>query len=241
MTDSLSSYNIQQLPLEDRPRERLVRCGTEALSTAELLAVILGRGTKGVSVLQLAQELVTRFGDVKQLFEVTLEEFCQLKGMGLAKAIQLRAALALGKRAAREVSSDRVRIETPQQAYNLVREVFEQEKREFFVAILQDVKGFVINHQVVAIGTLSSSLVHPREVFYPAIRHKAASVILAHNHPSGDPTPSPEDISLTENLVEVGRIMGIPIHDHLVIGDRRFISLRQRGISFTCRSVEAGL
>lgn len=235
MTGNSNYYSIQNIPESDRPRERLLRFGSEAMSTVELVAIILGSGTKGVSVLQLAQDIVARFGSVAKLSEVTVEEFCQIKGLGFTKAIQLRAALCLGMRASKKVLSKKCKIENPLHAYNLVKEEFENEKRELFVTILQDVKGFVINHKVVAIGTLSGSLIHPREVFYPAVRHKAASVILAHNHPSGDPTPSAEDIEVTENLVEVGALMGIPVHDHLIVGESAYVSLRQQGLSFERR------
>jgi len=227
-----TSYSIQDLPESDRPRERLHRYGPESMSTAELIAIILGSGTKETPVLQLAQKIVMRFGTLKKLAEATIEEFCQLKGVGIAKAIQLRAALALGMRAGKKAITTKYRIENPSHAYHLLKDELEHEKRELFVVILQDVRGYVINHQVVSIGTLSNALVHPREVFYPAIRHKAASIILAHNHPSGDPTPSKEDFEITNTLIEVGRLMNIPVHDHIIIGDQKHVSLRQKGMAF---------
>jgi DNA repair protein RadC len=184
-------------------------------------------------VLQLAQEIVMRFGSLRRLSEATIEELCQIKGLGSAKAIQLKASLNLGLRASRQSPVNKHKIENPTQAYNLVKDELEMEKRELFLVILQDVKGFVIAHQIVSIGTLSKTLVHPREVFYPAVRHKAASVILVHNHPSGDPTPSNEDFDVTQKLIDVGKLMGIPVNDHLIIGDQSFVSLRQRGFSFS--------
>lgn len=232
MSKEVSLYCIHHIPESDRPRERLLKYGPEAMATAELLAVILGSGIKGISVLQLAQNIVTRFSTLKRLSEATVEEFCQIKGLGRAKAIQLRASLSLGMRASRKVLSSKYKIKGPTQAYHLVKDELQNEKREMLVIILQDVKGYVINHQVVSIGTLSHALIHPREIFYPAVRHKAASLILVHNHPSGDPDPSKEDFEATNHLIEVGKLMGIPINDHLIIGENSFVSLRQKGVAF---------
>lgn len=233
MTNSLDSfplhYSIQQLPAAERPRERLQRYGPEAISTVELIAIVLGSGTKNKPVLRLAQEIMVRFESLKGISEATIEELCEIKGLGVAKAIQIKSALSLGLRASRQAVTDKYRIENPAHAYHLIKEELENEKRELFVVILQDVKGYLISHHVVGIGTLSNSLVHPREVFYPAIRHKASSIILAHNHPSGDPTPSQQDIYVTKLLVDAGKIIGIPVNDHLIIGIQKFISLRQDG------------
>lgn len=226
----MMSYSIQHLPVEERPRERLIRSGAEALSTVELIAIILGSGTKEKPILQLAQEVISRFGGLQQLTEATLSELSEIKGIGVAKAIQLKAALNLGMRVSRTKISPKYRIEHPQHVYHLLKEELENEKRELFVVVLQDVKGYVICHEIVSIGSLSQTLVHPREVFYPAIRNKAASFIVAHNHPSGDPTPSLEDLELTRTLLEASNLMSIPLNDHLIIGDQKYVSLRQQGI-----------
>lgn len=225
-------YCLNRLPAEERPRERLLRHGPEAMGTAELIAIILGSGMRGMTVLQLAQEIVMRFGTIQKLASATVEELCTIKGLGKAKALQLKAAFSLGQRIARQAPSVKYRIEHPVHAYNLIKDELEHEKRELFMVILQDVRGCVICNQLVAIGTLSNTLVHPREVFHPAIRHHAASIILVHNHPSGDPTPSQQDFDVTKNLINVGRMVGIPVNDHLVIGEKSFVSLRQRGIAF---------
>lgn len=225
-----SEYNIHSLPEDERPRERLYKRGAEALSNSELLAIILGSGTRGKSVIQMSQELLAKFGGLDQLADATVEELCEVKGLGRAKAIQLRALVALAGRLSQKTQGARVKIDHPQSAYHIVREELEHQKAEVFAIIMLDVKAFLINKQVISIGTLSNSLVHPREVFYPAIRHKAATILLAHNHPSGDPTPSSEDISLTEKLVESGRMIGIPVRDHLIIGRDCYISLRQQGL-----------
>lgn len=229
----MTNYSIQHLPEEERPRERLIRFGAESLSTVELIAIILGSGSREKPILQLAHEIVARFGGLRQLAEATLSELLEIKGIGLAKAVQLQAAVNLGIRASRQVRAPKYRIEHPSHAYYLLKEELEHEKREHFVVILQDVKGYVICHELISIGSLSETLVHPREVFYPAIRHKAASLIVAHNHPSGDPTPSPQDFELTKVLVEASSIMNIPLHDHLIIGQQRYVSLRQEGFCFS--------
>lgn len=226
------TYSLQQLPLQERPRERLRRYGAEAISSAELIAIILGSGIKGKSVLTLAQELLARFGSLKALSEASLEELCECRGLGKAKASQLKAAFCLGIKATNHPTPPKYRISHPVHAYQLVKEELETEKQELFIVILQDLKGCVICHEIVAIGTLSEVLVHPREVFYPAIRHKAASLILAHNHPSGDPTPSKEDFHLTQNLIAMGKMMDIPVQDHLIIGQACYTSLRQQGVVF---------
>lgn len=226
------TYSIQRLPEAERPRERLLKHGAESLATSELIAILLGSGMKGMPVLQLAQEIVMHFGTMQRLAEATVAELCAIKGLGQAKALQLKAAFSLGQRVANQAPSAKFRIEHPVHAYNLVKEELEHEKRELFLIILQDVKGCVINHQIIAIGTLSNALVHPREVFHPAIRNSAASIILVHNHPSGDPTPSPQDYDVTQTLVDAGRLVGIPVNDHLIIGEKKFVSLRQQGVNF---------
>jgi len=225
-------YSIHHLPEEERPRERLMQVGAESLSAAELIAVLLGSGTKSKPILQLAHEILMTFGGLPQLAEATLTELLAIKGIGLAKAVKLKAALSLGMRVSRQNSGMRYRIEHPADAYAFLKHQLEDEKREHFVVILQDIKGYVICQEVVSIGTLSEAIVHPREVFYPAIRHKAASLIAVHNHPSGDPTPSPQDLELTATLVEAGRLMRIPLHDHLIIGRGGYISLRHSGFPF---------
>lgn len=232
MTGTTSSYSIQNLPEIDRPRERLARHGAEALSAVELIAILLGSGTKTAPVMHLSQDLISKFGSLQSLAEATIEELCQVKGIGPAKAIQLRAAFSLALRINKENLGARYKIEHPIHAYHLIRDALAKEKRELFVIIMLDAKGYVITQHTVAIGTLTESVVHPREVFYPAIRHKAVSVILAHNHPSGDLTPSKDDLNITKDLIATGRLVGIPINDHIIVSERGFLSMRQRGDVF---------
>lgn len=228
----MSHYSISRIPEAERPRERLQQHGAEAMSNADLLAIILGSGSKSVPVLQLAQDIMEHFGSLPKLAEATIEELCHIKGLGKAKATQLKACFSIGNRISKLALPVKYRIEHPIHAYHLIKDLLEHEKREIFYVIMQDAKGYVINHQVVAIGTLSQTLVHPREVFYPAIRHKASSIIIAHNHPSGDPTPSKQDYEVTKVLIEAGKVIGIPVKDHLIIGLQTFESLRQKNFSF---------
>lgn len=226
---SNTMYSIRQIPEAERPRERLVRHGPESLTAVELIAIVLGSGSKTVPIMQLAQTIVARFGGLHQLSEATVQELCQIKGIGQAKAIQLRAVFSLGQRISRQNIAAKFKIEHPVHAYNLIKDEMVTEKRELFVVILQDAKGYVIGHQIVSIGTLTQVPVHPREVFYPAIRHKAASIILVHNHPTGDLTPSKPDIELTRKLIEAGNLVGIPVNDHLIVSEQGYLSLRQQG------------
>jgi len=227
-----ATYTIQQLPLEERPRERMLRHGPEVMATAELIAIILGSGMKGTPVLQLAQAILARFGTLHCVAEATIAELCEIKGLGPAKAIQLKAAFTLGVRASQHIGMPKYRIETPLQAYHLLRDEIAHAKQEHFVVIMLDVKGIVITVETVSVGTLSNALVHPREVFYPAIRNKAASVILGHNHPSGDLTPSRQDYDITNKLIEVGKVMGIPVRDHIIVVENDYLSMREKGVMF---------
>lgn len=229
---NINDYSVKTIPLKERPRERFLELGSEAISSAELIAIILGSGTKGKSVVLLGQELISKFETLNGLAEATIAEICEVKGMGKAKAMQIKAALTLAMRLSQVNMTPKYKIDHPLKAYNLLKDILEKEKRELFVAILLDTKACLINHHIVSIGTLSRSLVHPREVFYPAIRHKAASLLIAHNHPSGDPTPSKEDISITKTLIEVGEVMGIPVKDHIIIGDNKYISLKEQNLAF---------
>jgi DNA repair protein RadC len=227
-----ASYSIQQLPESERPRERLIQHGAEALSAAELLAIILGSGTKSAPVLHLAQKLLAHFGCLQQLGAATVEELCQIKGIGTAKAVQIRAAFSLGQRMSRNFEAAKYKIEHPVHAYQLVKDALQFEKQERFLILLQNAKGVVIGQHTVAIGSLTQVFVHPREVFYLAIRHKAATVIAIHNHPSGDVTPSPADFELTSQLIAAGKIIGIPLNDHLIVAVNGYFSFRQKSRMF---------
>ncbi len=229
----VSSYQIQQLPLADRPRERLLQHGAEALAATELLAIIMGNGTKGKSVLQLSQELLMYFGSLQRLAEASIEELRSFKGIGYAKAIQVKAALALASKLSRQDKGVAYQIRHPIHAYQLLKEKMLDLKQEHFVTILLNTKAHVIQTETISIGTLSQTLVHPRDVFLSAIKHCACSIIVAHNHPSGDPTPSQDDLDITQQLIEAGKILNIPINDHIIIGRDSYHSLREHSNLFS--------
>lgn len=221
---------IRDVPEEERPRERMKRFGAEALSNSELLAILLRTGVKGQSVLQLSDQIINRAGSLRALLEMDLEELKGIKGVGEAKAIQIKAGLELGRRLSRGNLLERVRITGPQDAADYMMDALRYLHQEHFVALYLNTKNQVIGQETLFVGTLNSSLVHPREVFREAIRKSAASLILLHNHPSGDPTPSKEDLDVTKRLVESGRLLGIEVLDHLVIGDGTYVSLKERGL-----------
>lgn len=218
---------IKGMPLSERPRERLLQQGCEALSTAELIAILWGTGMKGKSVITLAQELLATFGNLTELSEKTIQDLCQIKGLGRAKALQLTAALALATRLAQEKQPSKLYIKTPQQAFLFLKDRIGHEKKEVFGVMLLDIKGVLIRWEKVSVGTLNQTLVHPREVFYPAVKHLAASILLAHNHPSGDPSPSQQDITVTQELLAVSQWMKIPIYDHVIITSHHCYSFRE--------------
>lgn len=219
--------SLHNIPIHERPRERLIHHGTDRLSLQELLAILLTTGTKDKSVLMLSQEVIQRFGS--RLTEVSIEELMEIKGIGQAKAIQLKAAFAIAKKLTPQPINTKGPLHI-NDAYELVRDQIAHQKQEMIMVILKDVKGRLIKTVNVAIGTLSDVLIHPREIFYPAVRHKANSLIIAHNHPSGDPTPSPADLEVTRYLIQSGRVMGIHLDDHLIIGANSFTSLKALGL-----------
>ncbi|MCI5052706.1 MAG: DNA repair protein RadC [Simkaniaceae bacterium] len=215
-----------KLPLDERPRERLRNLGPDVLSLQELIAIILGSGTRDHPVLELSTELLTQFGGLAGLRQASIDELASMRGMGMAKAIQLKAALALANRSSNQ---HRQHIYSPFDAYQALLCLFYQREVETLVVLLRDTKGRILQKEIVAIGSLGGVIMHPREVFHPAVRHRASSFILAHNHPSGDPTPSDEDFNLTKNLISCAGIMGIPVDDHIIVGDGKYISLYQDG------------
>jgi len=224
--------SIKDLPADERPRERLFRFGPSALSNAELLALLLRTGAKGESALALAQRLLSQAGGrggLRFLVEASLEELSQVRGIGLAKASLLKAALELGRRMAVSAETKAV-VKSPRDVGNLVLERMRYLDREHFEVLLLDAKNQVLGLELISVGILNSSLVHPREVFKVAIKRSAAGMVLVHNHPSGDPTPSPEDLEVTRRLLEAGRLLGIDVLDHIIIGENRFLSFREAGL-----------
>lgn len=225
-----SSFTVRDLPRQERPRERLHKFGPEALSAQELLALVIGRGIPKKSVMSISQELLVKFGNVKAISQATIEELSQIKGIGLAKAAQIKACFELGKREDLEAELKNFDIKSPEAVVKAIRASIKDKAKEHFKLILLNPRNKIIGISTISIGTLNASLVHPREVFKDAITHSAASVVLAHNHPSGDPDPSEDDLKITKKLVDSGNILGIEVLDHIVIGKNNFCSFKERGL-----------
>lgn len=209
---------LKGFPISELPRERLLRDGIEALSIQELIAILLGTGTQGKPVFSLANELLFHFGGMQGLLNASVEELIQFKGIGQAKAVLLKAAFGIALRSAREGIAPKKRIVTDQDVIELASVEIGEKVQEALLVILRDVRCTLIHHEVVGLGTLTEVLVHPREVFRLAVRHGAHSLIVCHNHPSGDPTPSRADLSLTAQLLDCAKLMGIPLSDHFILG-----------------------
>nr|WP_090397056.1 DNA repair protein RadC [Natribacillus halophilus] len=212
------------------PRERLTQEGAENLSNQELLAILLRTGTPHETVLQLASRVLSEFDGLMMIKDASLEELQAIKGIGQVKAIELRAALEIGKRIHTSQHGERYVIKTPEDVSEYVMEDMRFLNQEHFVAIYLNTKNQVLFKKTLFIGSLNASIVHPREVFKEALRRSAASVVCLHNHPSGDPSPSREDREVTKRLVECGKVLGVEVLDHIIIGDRRYSSLREHGI-----------
>lgn len=225
----MESIMIKDVPKEDRPRERLLKLGSSHLSNQELLAILLGTGTKNESVMELANRLLMHFEGLNLLREATIEELTAIKGIGNAKGVVVLAAIELGKRMNEYKPDERYVIRSPEDGADYVMEEMRILNQEHFVGLFLNTKNQIIHRQTMFIGSLNSSIVHPREVFREAVKRSAASIIVCHNHPSGDPTPSQEDINVTRRLAESGKMIGIELLDHLIIGDRKFISLKEKG------------
>jgi len=225
-----STFTVRDLPRQERPRERLQKFGPEALSGQELLALVISRGIPKKSVMNIAQELLTKFGSIKAISQATIEELSQIKGIGLAKAAQIKACFELGRREDLEPEMINFDIKNPEAVVKAIRASIKDKAKEHFKLILLNPRNKIIGISTISIGTLNTSLVHPREVFKDAITHSAASVVLAHNHPSGDPEPSEDDIKITKKLVESGKILGIEVLDHIIITKNGFKSFKEAGL-----------
>ncbi|MEG1914356.1 MAG: DNA repair protein RadC [Acidaminococcaceae bacterium] len=225
---TLTMYRMKELPRDERPREKLQLYGAATLSNAELLAILLGSGTKEKSALELARDLTANAGLLRNLaLTHSVEELAKTKGIGPAKATTILAALEVGKRIAYAAPLERSEITSPEAGATLLMPRLRYETNEHFLVVLLNSKNKVLQIEQVSEGSLNASVVHPREVFAPAVLHHAAAILVAHNHPSGDPTPSKEDRVLTTTLVEAGQIMGIPLLDHIVIGDAAYFSFKE--------------
>ena len=221
--------SIKQWPENERPRERLLEYGAESLSDAQLLAIVLRTGGGQKSALDLALEILNVFGGLKRLEVATMNELSGIKGLGKAKIAQVKAACELGRRLSREAIDKGPAFSTSQEAYQYYHNRFDNCRKEEFHCAILDAKNRMMRNYRVSVGTLTQSLIHPREAFREAIRESAASVIFIHNHPSGDPTPSRDDILVTEKLVNAGDLIGIKVLDHIIIGNRSYVSMMEHG------------
>ncbi len=224
---------IKDLPLSDRPRERLIRDGATALSTAELLAIIFRVGVTGENVLTLANRLLGKYGGLAGLARAPFTDLQAEHGLGEAKVTQLKAAFELGRRLALTTPEERFQVRSPADAANLLMGEMSVLEQEHLRVVLLDTRNRVIAITQVYVGSLNTSVVRVSELFREAVRRNAAAVIIVHNHPSGDPAPSPEDVALTRNVISAGQLLDIEVLDHLVIGQQRFVSLKERGLAFT--------
>ncbi|MDR5694053.1 MAG: DNA repair protein RadC [Armatimonadota bacterium] len=221
---------LKELPEEIRPRERLLHSGAETLSTTELMAILLQSGTPQRTALDLAEELLSRFGSLDQLAKAKVADLLSVKGVGPAKAVRVVAALELGKRLLTAPPTPRPAIRSPHDVARLLMPEMRMLDREHFRVILLDTKHRVLGIVNISVGSLNATTVHPREVFKEAIRKSAAAVVLVHNHPSGQAEPSREDMRITEQLQAAGEIVGIKVVDHIILGDGQFYSFREHAL-----------
>jgi len=224
---------IKDMPVGERPRERLERYGAGSLSNAELLAILLRVGVEGESAIGLGTRLLAQFGGLAGLARASLAELRAVRGLGLAKAAQLKAAMELGKRLLLASPEERPQVRSPADVANLLMLEMSFLEQEHMRLVLLDTKNRVLGMPTIYIGSLNTSMIRVGELFREAIRQNCAAIIVVHNHPSGDPTPSPEDVLVTKQIVEAGKLLDIEVLDHLIIGQQRYVSLKERGLGFS--------
>jgi DNA repair protein RadC len=225
-------YRIMDLASEERPRERLEHLGPQVLSTAELLAILLRVGVPGENAVQVGQRLLASFKGLVGVQRAPFEELCNQRGIGAAKAAQIKAAIELGRRLSHELPDERTVINSPEDAAALVKYEMAALEQEHLRVILLDTRNQVMDIIEVYKGSVNSSQIHVGELFRAAIRRSAAAMIVVHNHPSGDPTPSPDDVAVTRALLQAGKLLDIEVLDHVIIGQGRWVSLKERGLGF---------
>ena len=235
----MGNFLIRDMPEGERPRERLRELGADALRNAELIAILLRTGMKGISAIQIAEQLLQKFVTLEALARAPLDQLCHVKGIGPDKAIALKSAFTLAKRMAQEIHGSAPLLDTPERIADFLREDNRLYEVEHFQVILLNTRRRLIRHEIISQGLLDQVLVHPREVFKLAINANAAAVVLAHNHPSGDPTPSEADVKVTRDVIRAGDLLRIQVLDHVVIGRRNeatgkdYASLRELGYFYT--------
>src|SRR5436190_1637986 len=236
---AMGSLLIREMPAQERPRERLVELGADGLRNAELIAILLRTGVKGVSAIEIAEQLLKKFETLENLARASLKELAQTKGMGRDKAIALKSAFTLAQRMAKELRNEAPVLDSPDRIADLLREENRLFAVEMFQAVLLNTRRRLIRVERISNGILDSILVHPREVFRAAIAANAASIIIVHNHPSGDPTPSDTDIKVTRDLIRAGQLLKIEVLDHVILGratqqrPKDYVSLRELGYFYS--------
>ncbi len=233
MDNPTPTYRITDLAESERPRERLVKLGPQALSNAELLAILLRVGVTGENAVQVGQRLLQAFGGLPGLHRADLDEVRAQHGIGIAKAAQIKAAIELGRRLSLEAPDERPTVNSPADAAALVMYEMSALDQEHLRVMLLDTRNRVLDIVEVYHGSLNSATIRVGEVFRPAVRRNIASIVVVHNHPSGDPAPSPDDVAVTRAIIEAGKLLDIEVLDHLVIGQGRFISLKEKKLGFT--------
>ncbi len=224
---------IRDMPAGERPRERLIHYGAQALSNAELIAIILRTGVGGENVLRISERMLAEHNGLPGISRATVTEIQNMHGVGPAKAVQIKAALELGRRLQAVGPEERPRVTSPADAANLLMSDMMFLEQEHLRLILLDTRSGVLAMPTVYIGSLNTSVIRIGELFRRALKENAAAMIVVHNHPSGDPTPSPEDVQVTRRLVEAGQLLDLSVLDHIVIGRLRFVSLKERGLGFS--------
>lgn len=225
-------YTIRELPASERPRERLARLGPQAISNTELLSIVLRTGNGEENALHLAQRLLVTFNGIPGLAHASINELTKIKGIGNVKAIEIQAALALGRRLMTATQAERPMVSSPADAANLLMPEMCHLEQEHLRTILLDTRNKVLGTPTIYVGSLNSTTIRIGEIFKQGIRENAAALIIAHNHPSGDPSPSPEDVATTRRLIDAGKLLDMEILDHVIIGHQRYVSLKERGLAF---------
>jgi len=228
----MTYVTVKEMPEKERPRERLARVGPQSLSTSELLAIILRTGVGGENVLTMSNRILGTFSGLAGLARASFAQLTAQRGLGPAKASQLMAAFELGRRLMAEAPEERYQIRSPSDASHILLPLIGHKEQEHFVVLYLDTRNRVVDQEILYKGSLNTSLVRTAEVFRGAVRRNSAALVVAHNHPSGDPHPSPEDIALTRRLVKAGKLLEVDVLDHLVIGQNRYVSLRERELGF---------
>jgi len=223
-------FMIKEIPHQERPRERFMKYETNTIQTHELIAIILRTGSKKESVLDLSKKILYQYNNLKELSNAEIKDLMKIKGIGASKAIELKAAFELGRRASKETFTEKVKLKSPESIYLYLKDQLEMKTQEHLVALYLNTKGELIKKEILFVGSLNTSVIHPREIFKHAVINSAASIIICHNHPSGDPTPSQNDLDVTNIIHSNSLMMDIVLMDHIIIGRDRYFSFKEKGI-----------